>query len=77
MVNYIRNCYRLNNHEYGRICRGHDFVQLLGMAMVNANYSSKYIQEKIAESYDVADFSRTTLADNIRTFARQFGMVVM
>ena len=77
MVNYIRNCYRLNNHEYGRICRGHDFVQLLGMAMVNANYSSKYIQEKIAESYDVADFSRTTLADNIRTFARQFGIVVM
>lgn len=77
MVNYIRNCYRLNVHQYGRICRGHDFVQLLGMAMVNANFSSKYIQDKIAESYDVADFTQTTLADNIRTFARRFGMVVM
>lgn len=77
MVNYIRNCYRLNDNQYGKICRGHDFVQLLGMAMVNANFSSKYVQLKIAESYDAADFARTTLAGNIRAFARRFGMVVM
>ena len=77
MVRYIRHCYRLDDTQYGRICRGHDFVRLLGMAMVHADYSSKYIQKRIAESYDVADFSRTTLADNIRTFARRFGMVVM
>lgn len=76
MVNYIRNCYRLNANRYGRICRGHDFVQLLGMAMVNANFSSRCIQLKIAESYDASDFARTMLADNIRAFARRFGMAV-
>ena len=77
MVNYIRNCYRLNDNQYGRICRGHDFVQLLGMAMVNACFSSKYIQLKMAESYGAADFARTNLAGNIRNFARGFGMEIM
>lgn len=76
MVNYIRNRYRLNDNQYGKICRGHDFVHLLGMAMVNANYSSKLIQKKIAETYDIADFSQTNLDQGIRDFAARFGIAV-
>lgn len=77
MVSYIRNRYGLNDMQYGRICRGHDFVQLLGMAMVHSDYSSKYIQTKIAESYDLADFSQTALANNVMAFAARFGLAVL
>ena len=45
--------------------------------MVNANFSSKYIQLKIAESYDVADFANTTLANNISAFAGRFEMQII
>lgn len=77
MVSYIRNRYGLNDMQYGRICRGHDFVQLLGMAMVHSDYSSKYIQTKIAESYDVADFSQTALSNSVVAFAARFGLTVL
>lgn len=76
MVQYIRHCYRLDDNQYGRICRGHDFVQLLGMAMVHASYSSNLIQEKIANSYDAADFSRTNLFGSIQAFAARVGVAV-
>ena len=76
MVQYIRHCYRLDDNQYGKICRGHDFVQLLGMAMVNATYSSNLIQEKIAESYDVADFSQTNLFGSIQAFAARVEVVI-
>lgn len=76
MVRYIKRCYRLDDLQYGRICRGHDFVRLLGMAMVLCEYSSKNIQKKIAESYDVADFAQTNLDREIRAFAASFGMTV-
>lgn len=76
MVNDIRNRYMLNDNQYGKICRGHDFVRLLGMAMVNTNYSSNLIQEKIAESYDISDFSQTKLFGSIKVFAARLGVIV-
>ncbi len=74
MVLSIRNRYCLTNTQYGRICRGHDFVQLLGMAMVHSVYSSPLIQSKIAESYSLTDFLQTTLANSILAFAARFGL---
>ena len=63
--------------QFGKICRGHDFVQLLGLAMVHNDYSSKQIQERIKYGYSKDDFARTNLAHNIVTFANQLGMFVM
>lgn len=76
MLQSIRRRYCLDDNQYGRICRGHDFVQLLGMAMVKADYSSYLIQEKIANSYVPADFAQTNLFANIRAFAASVGVSV-
>ena len=76
MVLYIRNAYRLDDTQYGRICRGHDFVQLLGKAMAQSAYSSDKIQEKIAENYSIDDFTQTNLYAGICSFAARFGMAV-
>lgn len=73
----LKKRYGLDDMQYGRICRGHDFVQLLGIAMVDSRYSSKDIQEKMTTLYSKADFAATNLAQNIRVFASRFGMVVM
>lgn len=73
----LKKRYGLDDMEYGHICRGHDFVQLLGIAMVDSRYSSKEIQEKLWELYSQEDFSRTNLAQNIKDFAAVFGIVVM
>lgn len=77
MVTYIRRCYRLDDTKYGRICRGHDFVQILGLAMIDTRFSGERLHEKIAESYAVADFAQTALARSIVAFANQYGMTVM
>jgi hypothetical protein len=78
MLSSIKNRFGLDdNLQFGKICRGHDFVQLLGLAMVQTDYSSKQIYERIKYSYSKQDFSRTNLAHNIASFANQFGMVVM
>lgn len=69
--------YGLDDIQYGRLCRGHDFVQLLGIAMVNSRHSSREIQEKLVTLYSQTDFAATNLAQNIRAFADRFGMVVM
>lgn len=67
----------MDDLEYGHVCRGHDFVQLLGIAMVDTHYSSKEIQTKLGELYSKEDFASTNLAQNIRDFAAVYGMVVM
>lgn len=78
MLSSIKNRFGLDDIlQFGKICRGHDFVQLLGLAMVHTDYSSKQIQERIKFGYSKGDFERTNLAHNIVTFANQFGMVVM
>ena len=73
----FKNRRGLDDLQWGRICRGHDFVQLLGIAMVDSRFSSSEIQEQMAGLYAKPDFGATNLAQNIRTFARGFGMVVM
>lgn len=73
----FKNRRGLDERQYGRICRGHDFVQLLGMAMVDSNYGREFIEMKIAAEYSKADFAATNLAQGIRTFARRFGMEVI
>lgn len=73
----LKKRYGLDDLQYGHICRGHDFVQLLGIAMVDSRYSSKEIQIKLGESYSQEDFAGTFLAQSIRDFAAGFGMVVM
>ena len=67
----------LDDMQYGRICRGHDFVQLLGVAMIDSRYSSKLIPRRMGDCYSKEDFASTNLAQNIRTFADGFGMLVM
>ena len=73
----LKKSYGLDDLEYGHVCRGHDFVQLLGIAMVDTHYSSKEIQTKLGELYSKEDFASTNLAQNIRDFAAVYGMVVM
>jgi hypothetical protein len=73
-ISYIKNRYGLDNNQYNHICRGHDFVQLLGVAMVNSKFGSSRIQTKIAEVYSQADFVQTNLAHNIERFANGCGL---
>ena len=73
----LKKRYALDDLEYGHICRGHDFVQLLGIAMVDTRFSSDKIETKLGELYSKADFSGTNLAQNIRAFAAGYGLVVM
>ena len=73
----LKKRYGLDDLQYGHICRGHDFVQLLGIAMVDSRYSSNMIQKMMSKLYSKEDFARTNLAQNIRDFADGFGMVVM
>lgn len=78
MLSKIKNRFGLDDIlQFGRICRGHDFVQLLGMAMVHTDFSSKQIQERIKFGYSKKDFAQTNLAKQIVGFANQFNMVVM
>lgn len=76
-LSVLKKRYGLDDIQYGRICRGHDFVQLLGIAMVDSRYSSKEIQEKMTTLYSKPDFAATNLAQNIQAFANRFGMRVM
>lgn len=78
MLSAIKNSYGLDDvKQFGKICRGHDFVQLLGMAMVHTDYSSNHIQERVKYGYSKDDFVKTNLAKNIVSFANQFGLVAM
>ena len=76
-LSVLKQRYGLSDLEYGHVCRGHDFVQLLGISMVDSRFSSNEIQNRLGELYSKDDFAATRLAQSIRDFAAEYGMVVM
>lgn len=67
----LKKRYGLDDMQFGRICRGHDFVQLLGNSIVDSRYSSKEIRGKTTILYSKVDFAAINLAQNICTFANR------
>ena len=59
------------------ICRGHDVVNLLSLALVRKEFTSKAITNKIIEAYAIEDFQRTNLYTDLLIWQRNRGVTVL
>lgn len=57
----------LEEEPFSHICRGHDLLKILPLALVNSNvYSEKNIMNKMMDSYSIDDFKKTQLYAEIQ-----------
>ena len=68
---------RLSSVSTYDICRGHDVVKLLSLALVRKEFTSKSITNKIIEAYAIEDFQCTNLYADLLIWQRNRGVTVL
>lgn len=67
----------LEKEDFHDICRGHDLLSLLALALIQKEYSMTAIMQKMIQAYSLEDFSHTCLYAGIHQWQEKEGVSVL
>ena len=77
-VNAFISTNELNEEDFYDVCRGHDFVKLLSLALIDVQtYSEVNIMKKMTEVYSLDDFKATKLYASIKKWQDAEGVCTL